>query len=232
MGRKRLRLVDWSIPIGYGARQAKINGHVEYRPAVGAVVAKLTSPPTGGEVTAAVLGSTSPGLFVSNSGRAPVTVLGSDGKPFARIGPSGVSVNVNSPTYAADKVASGAAPVSARPDAAPSWRKVASVPRYGWVDPRLRYRAPEPSQDVVRQNRVAVLKRWSVPIETGSGRRVLAGTTSWIPLDQPGFRTEPSGGSGDRLLAWLIAALVVVGGTSLVALRLRRRQGLAERQLS
>ena len=42
-----------------------------------------------------------------NAGTEPVTVLGKEGEPFARIGPRGVEVNERSPTHVDDQVAKG-----------------------------------------------------------------------------------------------------------------------------
>jgi len=221
-GRKPLRLVGWSIPLRYGSSSARLNGHVEFRPAIGSVIARLR-PAVGAPVTVSVLAGAAPGLFVSNLSRSVVTVIGSDGQPFARIGPGGVSVNTSSPTFVAGQIARGASIAGVPLNATPRWRKVAEVPRYGWVEPRLRYGSLAPPADITGSSHTTVLKRWSIPIETVAGRRFISGTTDWIPLEQPGYNNVAGSGHAQRLLWWLLTAAAITAAASLGALALRRR---------
>jgi len=215
-----LRLDSWSIPVRYGGQASAIQGHVEFQPIVGAVVPRMTSPPnltTGVEV--GLLTGSAPGLFVTNTGREPVTVIGKDGKPFARIGPSGVLVNQSSATYADTVAASGDSPPRIDPQAPPRWTKVATVPQYGWVDYRLSYAHPVPPE-IQRDARPKVLLRWSVPILAGGRHALIAGTDTWTPFVVPGQPAK----SSNPLSAWLLGGLPAMGFIALLGLALRRRQ--------
>lgn len=215
-----LRLDSWSIPTRYGGRASAIQGHVEFQPIVGAVVPRMTSPPnlTAG-VEVGLLTGSAPGLFVTNTGREPVTVIGKDGKPFARIGPSGVLVNESSATYADTVAASGASPPRIDPQAPPRWKQVATVPQYGWVDYRLSYAHPVPPE-VQRDARPKVLLRWSVPILAGDRHALIAGTDTWTPFVVPGQPAK----SSNPLSAWLLGGLPAMGLIALLGLAVRRRQ--------
>lgn len=223
-GRRPLRLIDWAIPLVYGGRALSLHGHVEYRPPIGMIVPAMRSPSgLAPGVQVGLLDGAAPGLFLENSGPATVTVLGSDGQPFARIGPRGVDVNSRSATYAAQAADTRGAPPTR---GAPGWRHVADVPRYGWVDPRMRYGSLDPPPDVARQDHSVVLRRWSVPVETAAGRRLVSGATSWVPILQPGV--GDAGGAGGShasgLLTWLLVSGALAALGALVALGLRRRQ--------
>lgn len=215
-----IRLDSWSIPTRYGGQAGAIRGHVEYAPIVGAVVPRMTSPP---EVAAGVqvglLTGNAPGLFVTSTGREPVTVLGKDGKPFARIGPRGVLVNESSATYADTVAASGGVPPRIDPQAPPRWRQVATVPQFGWIDYRLSYASTVPAE-VQRDGKAKVLLRWSVPLQVGDRRAVIAGTDSWQPFAVPGQPGKPK----DPLSSWLLGGLPAIGLIALLALAVRRRK--------
>ncbi|GAC1525056.1 MAG: hypothetical protein NVS2B6_12080 [Thermoleophilaceae bacterium] len=220
-GRRPVRLVDWSLPLRYGSRGVEVVGHVEYRPPVGAIVATIRSPQMiAAGVRANVLEGAAPGLYVENTGKSPVTVLGADERPFARIGPAGVSVNVHSAVYLAQQ---GRVPARADTAAAPLWRQVAAVPRYGWVDARLRYGSLDPPSDVARQTRRVNLRRWSIPIRIASNRHELSGSIDWVPFAAPSFNGAARAAHGDDLARWLVPSVLLAALAALAGLELRRR---------
>lgn len=222
---RRARLDDWVVPARLGGRPLRVEGHVEYQPLTGSVVSRLrSSAAVTPKLQLALLAGQIPGFFLVNLGREPATVVGREGEPFARLGPRGVQVNLRSATWLEDQRARGrGSAVAADPEAPPRWRRVATVPRFTWVDARALYPNPRPPEDVVRKPSPTVLKRWSVPIDTGGRRLEVRGETRWVPFDQAAMTPggSPSGGGTPVWLLVLLGALAVTGLGGAVALRRR-----------
>ncbi len=216
-------LATWSIPLRYGARPAAVRGAVIYRPPSAGVVSSLTSSmhPVPG-VTVALLPGRLPDLLVSNTGAQTLTILGEQGEPFARIGPTGVQVNVRSPIYAADISARGGAPppTVSNPAAPPLYRSVSSAGTLDWFDPRPRLQP-----------------RWTVPVRIGARTTAITGTlsaqsaTPATPYGYPLSSDAGRGGHGAQaghaaVVAGGVGALVLVLMAAGGAHRRRRRRSL------
>jgi hypothetical protein len=125
-------------------------------------------------------------LFLTSRAPEPVVVLGRDGEPFARVGPSGVEVNSHSPTWADNARAQdqdlAAAAALIDPSAPPEWTPVSATPSYSWLEFRGLYERVRPPRRVLDRHKTAVLRAWTVPLEQ-SGRRVdVRGETVWKPV--------------------------------------------------
>jgi hypothetical protein len=213
-------LAGFTVALRIGAQRAVAQGEVEYVPPRALPVARLTSSmnPAPG-VSVALLAGSHPDLYVQNTGRQTVTVLGQEGEPFAQIGALGVRVNLRSPIHAADSTARGQTPeTSANPAAPPLWRHVSGGAAYDWLDPRPRLQS-----------------HWSVPILVGSRRLTITGELSVAPpvagtggtfgalqgVRGPGSaRHADSGGSGGWVLPAALAAVVLAAAGAIL---LRRR---------
>lgn len=218
------RLGEFRVPLRQAGRESAIAGYVEYRPVLGNVLPSLTSPTTlAPGVTVAVLTGRVPGLFLSSSTKVPVTVAGRLGEPFARITPRGVQVNLRSPTHLDDLMARGELPQEpVDPAAPPLWRRVAEVPRYGWLESRTRYQPEQPPDQVLRSAEPTVLTRWRIPVDVGGRRVDIAGDTRWIPI-AGAARAEGPGGDGGPTPTLLAAGGALVCLLLFVMLGVRRR---------
>lgn len=222
-GRKTVRLADWSVPMRYGERPVEILGHTEYRPVEGRFAFALTSPAAPVEGVRVALTPTPrvPGLLLENSSGEPVTVLGADGEPFARIGP-GAEVNLRSPTYVQNLQAEGESPtVPADAKAEPEWRKVSEDTRYSWLEFRAAYPEADPPREALRRSEPATLVNWTVPVMIGTRRTDVTGVTRFVPLPLEDQSTDERSGGG--VAAFLGAAAAAVG-LALVFTRRRRRR--------
>lgn len=180
---RRTVLATWSIPLRYAGNQARLDGQVVYAPSVGGALARLTSPlHPDPAITTALEPGQYPDLFVANSGSSPLTVLGEDGEPFARIDPTGVAVNVRSPVHAADLIARGKTPETMpNATAAPLWQHVSDQPSYDWLDPRTRYPGSTPGVTVLLAAQPSVLQHWQVPATLGGHPLHFDGVVEWLP---------------------------------------------------
>ena len=219
----RARLDDWTVPGRLGSQRLDVSGHVEYRPLRGNVVTELSgSPQLAPGVQVQLLPGRLPGLYLVNTGARPVTVLGRQGEPFARIARGGVQVNQRSITAAEDAVAKGRrrGVAAARPGP-PVWRRVSGQSHYAWLDVRARYGRPSPPDAVTDGTTKKLLDRWQVPIRVGDRPVALRGTTTWVPLPEIAAKAPREVDRGQAMELGLggLGLLAAVGG----ALVLRRR---------
>lgn len=110
-------------------------------------------------------------------------MFGEDGEPFLRIGPEAVDANLRSRTWEQSARSASAPEVetsgtqTAAP-AGPVWRRVASAPRFGWIEPRALVTAAPPSPD----GAVPDTLEWSVPMQLGDQPLRVTGVVSWTPV--------------------------------------------------
>jgi hypothetical protein len=155
----------WEIPLRLDGTPVLLAGRFRYEPpAAGVYSPRLTSPrevAPGVKVT--LLPGQVPGLLVENATSRALLVMGAEGEPFLRIGPAGVEANVRSQTWRAsarqhDRLAS----------AGSDWQRVASVPRFSWVEPRAAQKQSE----------------WQIPMRLGDDPLQVTGVTVWRPFDR------------------------------------------------
>jgi hypothetical protein len=108
-------------------------------------------------------------------------VFGARGEPFLRVGPRGVEANVRSTTWweSARSTSDRRAPDGAGDE--PEWRRVAQVPRYGWIEPRA---AASDTSNAAPPSGGANVRTWEVPMQLGDEPLHVAGVVSWRPLER------------------------------------------------
>lgn len=230
------RLDEWTVPARLGGDDVAVRGHVEFRPLLGAVVPELvSSAQVTPDVQVTLLAGRLPGLLLVNTGGEPVTVIGREGEPFARIGADGVEVNLNSATHTEDQVAKGTiaasrASVDLDPSATPRWRRVGEQNSYAWLDTRASYPRERPPRKVAEGRSRVLLQEWSVPLRTSTRSVEVKGKTSWVPFKQT-LASRPEGGGGSATWLAVGAGGALLAGVGAVTLRRRRVSAEPEREL-
>ncbi|HYD49025.1 MAG TPA: hypothetical protein VEB21_11785 [Terriglobales bacterium] len=155
----------WRIPLRVDGRATAIGGVFRERQLrVDKYVSQLTSPAEiAPGIKVRLLPGRAAGLMLESRSTEELTVYGSAGEPFLRIGPQGVEANVRSPTWqrsgrvrAGDLALAGGA-------GQPLWQRVSQQPRFSWIDPRAAADAP---------------RHWQVPMQLGDQRLEIAGESS------------------------------------------------------
>jgi hypothetical protein len=218
------RLAEWTVPLRYGGQDVAVRGSVRFTPLRGAFLVTADEAPEG--LTVQALPGMLPGLFLSNPDRLPLEVLGREGEPFLRMGPQGVEVNVASRTHVEDRQARGLP--TGPPSTAPRFELVdPAATSWTWLDARLRYPQELPPRDVLEAGSSTVVDTWEVPVIRDGVRDALRGTVTWVPQgaaltpsSAPVAADQDAPGSPPWALP---AAVVVVVGAAVVALRRRMR---------
>ena len=216
---KPVKLGEWKIPVSYGGTKGAIEGRLEYKPVLGTFKSLLKSPESPAAGVKILLASAPrvPAVFIENLSDKPVTVLGRDGEPFARIGPK-VEVNLRSPTYIEHIKAQGNTPtVEADSKAPPQWNQIQNTPRWRWLEFRAAAPDQDPSQEIVERDSPTTVKNWRVPILIGEDRTEIVGITQFVPAAR--LMKEASGGqaSSEGGSSKMPFILGVVGATLAVA---------------
>jgi hypothetical protein len=179
----------WEIPVRIGGERSALRGRfVAAAPRTGARSTRLISDP---QLAPGVRISLLPGeagsFFLESASEQPVTVLGRDGEPFVRLGPSGTEANLHSATFAEVARLRGGTGLLLEPraDVPPKWRRVSPAPSYAWVDLRTAYDGEVPDA-VKKSGKPAELLRWAVPVRIGAGDDAalvrVEGVTEWKPF--------------------------------------------------
>ena len=205
----------WAVPLRYAGRDVEVRGRVELRPVRGAYL--VTADPAPAGLSVSPLQGRLPGLFVRLTGPGPVTVLGADGQPFARLDATGAQVFAASPTWREDRRARGL-PL---PDRAGGAVRVADEPALSWLDARLQPPDQEPPDDPLAGGRPTDVGRWEIPLRTPAGEAALTGRISWVPSGAAAPVADDRG--GPPVAALTAAAAALAGVVALLALRARRR---------
>jgi hypothetical protein len=178
-------LASWEVAFEYAGEPMTASGRIEYRPAAGRITARLAGAdrPLPG-VAVQVAPGPVPAVVLRASGTEPVTVLGSEGEPFARIGPGGVEVNRHSPLWvdnarAQERDPAGTALID--PAAPPDWLALSPATTFTWLEFRGAYPDPDPPRSARRATDPVVLLEWSVPLQVGGRTAQIEGETVWIP---------------------------------------------------
>jgi uncharacterized membrane protein len=142
-------------------------------------------------------------LWLRAPSSSTLIVLGFQREPYIRFDPSGVELNLRSPTAYLNQprpqYASRPMSVSAPPD----WKRATHAHAYSWHENRL-----HALERLVYGGDARIVGRWSVPVRLGRSVSVIAGTLSYVP--------------GPRRWVWPVA--VIAAAAVALAAAVRRRE--------
>jgi hypothetical protein len=153
-------------------------------------------------------------LLMHNTSGQDVTILDYQNKPYAQLLADGtVRVNTNSEAYYLNEDRLGETAVPKDLGSEPSWKQLSRSSRFEWHDHRAHWMGKSDPPQLKDKSERTKIDDWTVPVEIGGQAGSIAGTLTWVPLDEGGL---PVGA------IFAFAALVIV--LSLVVFFVRRRR--------
>ena len=207
---------SWEVPLMLGGQPIMISGGFETLQGHGHFVTEMTPPDVDGLNMRLTQGAI-PAVYVRNDTGETLSVPGDAGEPFLRIGPTGVTANLRSPTYyTSGSTAILKVPAIADASAPPRWKKVSPYPVWAWLERRAAVPAELYQRDQLGLEEREVLE-WTTEYSLGGEPLPVGGHVNWIPPRVAGDAQDDAG------TPWLLIALVAsVGGAAAVSLVVRR----------
>jgi hypothetical protein len=122
-------------------------------------------------------------LGVENHTDTNLDVLGPDGEPVIRVGPTGALANLHSAQWylSSGPAASARIPATARRSSTPRWGLLSRTPRWGLFDKRVTTPVGPHRHVASSQTQVTRLGVWSIPLRYGDKRVRLYGHLEYRP---------------------------------------------------
>jgi hypothetical protein len=123
-------------------------------------------------------------VTVTNTGSAPVLVLGYEGEPYLRVEATGSWRNARSSTaMLAESATNGNPAQTVTADQAPRWVRLPTVSRVRFHD--LRVPTTSTRRHLGSSSAPRVIMSWSLPLRVGHQDVTARGTLAWVPTPAP-----------------------------------------------
>jgi hypothetical protein len=158
-------------------------------------------------------------LLMHNTSGQDVTIYdyADPPKPYAQLLKDGtVRVNLNSEAYYLNEDRYGESAVPKDLGSEPKWKQLSKSSRFEWHDHRSHWMGKSDPPNLKDKDVKTKIDDWSVPIAVDGTKGQIAGTLTWVPLDEGGL---PLGA------IFAFAALLIVLSLAVFIIRRRRADG-------
>ena len=163
-------------------------------------------------------------LLMHNTSGRDVTIYdyATPPKPYAQLLEDGtVQVNTNSEAYYLNEDRLGETSVPANLGSEPEWKQLSKSSRFEWHDHRAHWMGKTDPPNLTNKDVRTKIDDWEVPVEIDGQKGQIAGTLTWVPLDEGGL---PLGA------IFAFAALIIVLCIVVIIVRRRRSEPAAEKE--
>jgi hypothetical protein len=149
-------------------------------------------------------------LLLHNTSGQDVTIMDYKGKPYAHVLADGtVEVNTSSEAYYLNEDRLGETAVPKDLPAEPAWKQVSKSGRFEWHDHRAHWMGKGDPPQLKDKDARTKLYDWEVPVEIGDQKGAIAGTLTWVPLDEGSLPIGAIVGFAALVIVLSIAVFIV-----------------------
>jgi hypothetical protein len=151
-------------------------------------------------------------LLMHNTSGKDVTILdyASPPKPYAKLLADGtVQVNTSSEAYYLNEDRLGETSVPANLPSEPQWKTLSKSSRFEWHDHRAHWMGKGDPPNLKDKDVRTKIDDWEVPVEIDGQKGQIAGTLTWVPLDEGGLPLGAIFAFAGLLILLSVAVLIV-----------------------
>ena len=151
-------------------------------------------------------------LLMHNTSGRDVTIYdyATPPKPYAQLLEDGtVQVNTNSEAYYLNEDRLGETSVPANLGSEPEWKQLSKSSRFEWHDHRAHWMGKADPPGLKDKSVKTKIDDWQVPIDVAGEQGAIAGTLTWIPLDEGGLPLAAIFAFAALLIALSVAVFVI-----------------------
>jgi hypothetical protein len=151
-------------------------------------------------------------LLLHNTSGKDVTILDYQNppKPYAQLLADGtVQVNTNSEAYYLNEDRLGETSVPKSLGTEPKWKQLSRSARFEWHDHRAHWMGKSDPPGLKDKSVKTKIDEWDVPIQIAGQQGAIAGTLTWVPLDEGGLPLAAIFAFAALLIALSLAVFVI-----------------------
>jgi len=149
-------------------------------------------------------------LLMHNTSGKDVLILDYKNQPYAQLLANGtVQVNKNSEAFYLNEDRTGETTVPPNLPKTPAWSTISRSSRFEWHDHRMHWMAKQDPPNLKDKSVQTKIDDWTVPVEIGGRSGSIAGTLTWVPLDEGGLPLGAIFAFAGLLILLSIAVVIV-----------------------
>jgi hypothetical protein len=124
-------------------------------------------------------------LLLHNTSGKDITILDYQNKPYAQVlGDGTVKINTASEAYYLNEDRLGQTTVPPNLPKTPQWKQLSRSGRFEWHDHRMHWMGTGDPPQLKDKGVKTKIDDWTVPVQIGGRKGAIAGTLTWVPLDE------------------------------------------------
>jgi hypothetical protein len=149
-------------------------------------------------------------LLMHNTSGQDITILDYQNKPYAQLLKDGtVQVNTNSEAYYLNEDRLGETSVPKGLGSEPKWKQLSRSSRFEWHDHRAHWMGKSDPPNLKDKGVKTKIDNWTVPMMVDGQKGTIAGTLTWVPLDEGGLPVGAIFAFAALLIALSIAVFLI-----------------------